>query len=147
MTVQDSIRREMVLKASRDKVWDALTRPDLLTKWFSHQMDVESLSVGTEFRFDWRPEYGYSRAIVEVMDPKSHFAYRWENDSEDQSIPFADVPTTLVSFSLEAIPEGTRLTVVESGITQMHRPAKVFSENSQGWDSELAELKTYVENT
>ena len=71
---------------------------------------------------------------------------KWENDVDDQSIPFADVQKTLVSFLLEVVDDRhTRLIVTESGISQLRNPAKVWGENSSGWDSELAELKTYVE--
>lgn len=145
MAVQDTIERQMVLNAPRDRVWDAITKPELLKKWFAHKMDVTTLTVGQEFRFDWRPEHGYSRAIVEVMDPKSRFAYRWENSGGDQEAPFAEVPKTLVSFVLEDANGGTRLTVTESGLAALPNAAKVFSENSSGWDHELGELKVFVE--
>ncbi|MCW8900618.1 MAG: SRPBCC domain-containing protein, partial [Gammaproteobacteria bacterium] len=63
----------------------------------------------------------------------------------NQQAPFADVPKTLVSFVLEDANGGTRLTVTESGLAALPNAAQVLSENSSGWDSELAELKAFVE--
>ena len=145
MEIQDTISREMILKASRDKVWDAITRPDMLTQWFAHKMNVSTLVIGQEFVFDWRPDYGYSRAVVVQLDPKSHFAYRWENGMDDHDTPFTECPTTLVTFELEEVEGGTRLTVTETGIRTMRNPARVYEENSRGWETELGELKAYVE--
>ena len=56
-----------------------------------------------------------------------------------------DVPKTLVSFVLEDANGGTRLTVTETGLAALPNAAEVFGENSSGWDTELAELKAFVE--
>lgn len=142
---QDKIERQMQLKASRDKVWDAITKPEMLTKWFFSTIDATSLNVGQEFRMGW-PEYNASaRAVVVEMTPKSRFAYRWEHSDGDESRPLSETPTTLVSFTLEEAEGGTRLTMVESGIAALPNAASVFSENSGGWDHELAELQAFAE--
>ena len=93
----------MLLKAPRERVWDAITKPELMTKWFSTSIDASSLAVGQEFRLDW-PEYNaYARAVVVEMTPTTRFAYRWENGDGDHSAPLANTPTTLVTFDLEEI--------------------------------------------
>ncbi len=142
---QDTIERQMLLKASRERVWDAITKPELLTKWFFTTIDASSLKVGQEFRMGW-PEYNASaRAVVVEMTPRSRFAYRWEHSDGDHSAPLADTPTTLVTFDLEDSEGGTRLTVIESGIAALPNAASVFSDNSSGWTSELGELQAFVE--
>jgi len=144
MSVQDKIERQMMLKAPRQKVWDAITKPDMLCKWFANRMDVTELIVGQEFKFDWT-QHGYSRAVVETVEPQTRFVYRWENSGGNQNAPFADVPKTLVTFVLEDVEGGTRLTLTETGLAALPNAAQVLSENSHGWDTELAELKAYIE--
>ena len=56
-------------------------------------------------------------------------------------------PTTLVEFTLEDVPEGTRLTVVESGFDAL--PAgwrfEAFRENESGWIEQMQNVRRYVE--
>ena len=53
---------------------------------------------------------------------------------------------TLVEFTLEEHPEGTRLRMVESGFASLppesRRPS--HEANSQGWQNELADLVAYL---
>ena len=53
---------------------------------------------------------------------------------------------TLVEFQLEEIPEGTRLTITESGFDRLpkERSAKVFEENDEGWKIQTRLVDEYV---
>lgn len=145
MTVQDKIERKVVYKASLDKVWDAVTNPKMIARWFSDSVDVTNFQVGQEFTFNWT-EHGYSRAIVEAIEPKTRFAYRWENTGVDQSLPIKDVPKTLVTFLLEEVAGGIQLTLTEVGFNSLPSPKTVFEGNSTGWDTELGELRAFIES-
>ena len=56
-------------------------------------------------------------------------------------------PTTLVVFELEEIPEGTRLTVTESGFDQIPaaRRGKAYRSNESGWTEQMENIRKYVE--
>ncbi len=85
---------------------------------------------------------------VVTLDPPHRFAYRWVTSREDDpSIPFEDMPTTLVEYVLESIPNGTQLTMVESGFASHpeDQRASNFEGNTQGWTGELAKLVAYSE--
>jgi uncharacterized protein YndB with AHSA1/START domain len=53
---------------------------------------------------------------------------------------------TLVTFELEEVPGGTRLTVTESGFEglPLERRAKVFAENEGGWQAQLSLIAKYL---
>jgi len=55
--------------------------------------------------------------------------------------------TTLVEFLLEAVAEGTQLTIVESGFDRVpaHRRERAFRMNEGGWATQAENLKKYVE--
>jgi hypothetical protein len=55
--------------------------------------------------------------------------------------------TTLVQFRLEAVPEGTLLTIVESGFDRVpaHRRERAFRMNESGWQAQTENVKKYVE--
>jgi uncharacterized protein YndB with AHSA1/START domain len=143
--MQDTIKRQMIFNSSRQKVWDAITKVEFICQWFSTDIDMPKLEVGEELTFRWSPPHGYSRAIIEIVEPITHFAYRWENQGVDQSLPVSEVPKTLVSFVLDDVNEGTRLTLTESGFEALANAGVVFQENSSGWDSELKELQDFIE--
>ena len=93
------IRKEIVLPAARDEVWAALTDPRQLEEWFANDVELD-LRPGGEARFSWGN--GESRtAIVTEVEPEERLAFEWDEEGE-------------VEFTLEPVPEGTRLVVVES---------------------------------
>jgi hypothetical protein len=54
--------------------------------------------------------------------------------------------TTLVSFELEDAPEGTLLTLVESGFDAipLDRRAEAFKSNDAGWTEQVRNIDRYV---
>jgi uncharacterized protein YndB with AHSA1/START domain len=100
------IERQVILPASREDVWDALTAPERLRAWFGAQVDWELRPGGTA-RF--RTDEGSDRAgVVDTVTANRILRFRWW-PAED-----ADEPESEVTYTLEDVPEGTRLTVTES---------------------------------
>ena len=93
------IRKEIVLPASRDAVWEALTDPRELERWFANDVDLD-LRPGGGATFRWGN--GESRhATVTEVEPGERLAFEWEGEGE-------------VEFTLDDHADGTRLTVVET---------------------------------
>lgn len=143
MNVQNEIRRTITLPASRDKVWDALTNPAKIAKWFGNRVEFDNLAVGEMILFGW--EEDLVRGVIANVSPKSRFAYEWEAGRNNLDTPFEEMTTTLVAFNLEEVPEGTRLTMVETGFSALPGDLKLwqFKENNSGWDVELQDLQNY----
>lgn len=137
----DEIRRELVVEAPIEQVWEALTNAEHLSKWFGDSAEVD-LRPGGRARFGWSEFNDSSEAIVEVVDRPSRFSFRWEA-LRDTPVEQA---STLVEFSLESVGEGTRLTLVESGFAALPEDAydRRFEENSSGWTAELKDLSIYL---
>ena len=55
-------------------------------------------------------------------------------------------PTTLVVFELRDVPEGTLLTVVESGFDQIPvaRRAEAWRKNDEGWAIQMENVERHV---
>ena len=145
MPVPDKIERQVTFNASRDKVWDAITQADMISRWFGDVATISKFEVGGEMLFGWTHLNTQHRAIIETIEPKQCFAYRWERHDADFDKPFAEVESTLVTFTLEEVADGTQLTVVETGFADLPNPEQLFEGNSDGWDSELDDLKTLLE--
>jgi uncharacterized protein YndB with AHSA1/START domain len=145
MTVADRIEREIVVAAPAERLWEVLTRPEHIGRWFEG-MDVE---------VDLRPggamvlanqEFGKFHATVEQVEPPRRFAYRWARHPDT---PVTQGTATLVEFTLIPEGNGTRVRVVESGFTstdavkvdqQRHAEA-----NREGWRQVLDSLRRYGE--
>jgi uncharacterized protein YndB with AHSA1/START domain len=142
----DRIEKTIVLRAPRSKVWRALTDSQRFGQWF--QANIEGPFVpGQRARGAMTyPGYEHLRfeAVVEQMEPERLFSWRWQPGGDPDPDPAA--PTTLVVFELEEVPEGTRLTVTETGFDRIPvaRRAKAYRENDQGWTGQLDSLRKYV---
>jgi len=130
---QDRIEREILIEAPRERVWAVLTNPEHVAKWFGDAAEI-----------DLQP--GGKAAVVERVEPPEFFSYRWARKTG--TAPAAG-EATLVEFNLSAHENGTLLRVVETGFASLNvteeEQAKASEENTEGWKSELAELKQYAE--
>ena len=148
--IQDSIEKEIVIRAPKERVYAALTTPEQFIQWFS---------IGVEGKFETgeRPivdfgEYGRFKIYVVAANPCDYFAYRSvDGSSHSPHGFFGDVlaePNTLVEFTLTEVDGGTKLHLKESGIASL--PAEVIVEtlkgNSAGWDFMLGRLLGYLDN-
>jgi uncharacterized protein YndB with AHSA1/START domain len=101
------IRREIVLPAPREDVWEALTEPQRLEDWFANDVELD-LRPGGGASFRW--SNGEERhATVTEIDPGRRLAFAWDGD--------ADQERGEVEFTLDDDVDGTRLTVIESSPT------------------------------
>jgi uncharacterized protein YndB with AHSA1/START domain len=141
--VQNTIEREVVYPQPIERVWSALTEADQLKKWFGSKSAEIDLRPGGAIYLEW--EDMKARAIVETVNPTSHFSWRWKPGSakDDLTRPLAEQePLTLVEFTLETAAGGTRLRVVESGFAAFDESTRIaaLSQNNEGWDGCLKGL-------
>jgi uncharacterized protein YndB with AHSA1/START domain len=93
------IRREILLDAPREEVWEALTDPERLEDWFANDVALD-LRPGGGASFRWAN--GEERhAVVREVEPGERLAFDWEDEGE-------------VEFTLADGADGTLLTVVET---------------------------------
>jgi uncharacterized protein YndB with AHSA1/START domain len=61
-------------------------------------------------------------------------------------VDYSKEPRTLVTFTLEDAPGGTRLTVVESGFDAVPaaRRAEALRMNAQGWEAQMKNVERHV---
>ena len=142
---ENEIRSEMMLKASVDKVWDALTTAEGWTGWFSYGVEGK-FAEGEKLTLDFGP-YGECFALVSVVHPKTEFAYQWHPGEDCPIEKYPQNEMTTVRFTLEPVAEGTKLVMVESGFENLpdSRRASSFEANSGGWTSELVKIAPLVE--
>lgn len=117
MSLQDSIEREVTLKASINKVWDAITNPEQLSQWFGDKADIPLLAENEPITFGWGDDI--CKGVIETVNPPTTFAFRWQSSRLGQSAEFQKSYSTLVTFTLTAIPTGTHLHMIERGFASL----------------------------
>lgn len=83
---------------------------------------------------------------VETMEPEHRFAFRWHPYAIEAGVDYSDEETTLVTFVLDEVPGGTRLTITESGFDALpaSRRTQAFGSNSEGWAQQLENIRKHV---
>jgi uncharacterized protein YndB with AHSA1/START domain len=101
------VTRSVLIEADREAVWEALVDPARLEDWFADEVDAEELVADAEVVFRW--EDGSERVgVVDVADAPRRLAFRWSEAGGEE---------TAVAFELTEEATGTRVTVVETGLT------------------------------
>jgi uncharacterized protein YndB with AHSA1/START domain len=145
----DRIERKVVLKASRARVWQALTSIEEFNSWFRVKIAGKKFMAGQ--KYSGQVAYpGYEHIVFEVTiekaDPEQLLSWRWHPAAIDPKVDYSSEPTTLVEFQLQDAVGGTLLTVVESGIDKIPVPRRmeVFRMNSEGWDGQMQNIEKHV---
>jgi len=155
----DQIRKKVLLKAPRDRVWQAISDSDEFGSWFGVELSgafspgvrikakIVPTKVDPEVAKMQEPYSGKTfDFFVDRIEPKRLFSYRWHPYAVDANVDYSKEPTTLVVFELEEAPGGTMLTITESGFDQipLDRRAEAFNSNSEGWRIQTELIDKYL---
>lgn len=148
MSETDRIEKKIVLRSPRSRVWRALTDATEFGTWFRVKLET-GFAVGKPATGSiMYPGYEHLKftATVEKMDAERLFSFRWHPAAIDPKVDYSKEPTTLVEFRLDEVPEGTQLTVVESGFDRIppERRAEAFRMNEGGWAEQLTNIRDHV---
>lgn len=155
----DSIQKTVILSASRERVWRAISNADEFGYWFGVTFEgdfVEGQTIrgtlsGTKvddevFKMQKAYEGMAFEFLVEALEPESRFAFRWHPYAVDSAIDYSHEPMTLVEFSLAEVSEGTELTLTESGFDKIpiERRADALKANDGGWTIQMRLIEKYL---
>jgi uncharacterized protein YndB with AHSA1/START domain len=123
-----TVERSILLDAPPERVWEAITEEAALSEWLAPEVELDA-SEGGELvcRYEDGEE---RRGEVELVEEAERLAFRWWRE---------DAGPSRVELVLDAVAEGTRLTVVESGLLPVASPLLAAS-----WSAPLARLRLAV---
>jgi uncharacterized protein YndB with AHSA1/START domain len=96
------VERETIVEASPEEVWEALTDDDRLEEWLAPEVELDPYEGGEISVRDGDDE---RTGTVETVEENERFAFTWSRPGEGESF---------VEFTIEALPGGSRVTVVET---------------------------------
>ncbi|GAA4892942.1 uncharacterized protein YndB with AHSA1/START domain [Stackebrandtia albiflava] len=140
----DRISHDIVIDAPIARVWEALTRPEELSRWFGSAGEF-ARGDGQELRLRWE-EHGTFIAHIEREEAPHRFAWRWALRPDEQP---RRGNSTHVDFVLAETGGLTRVEVTETGFTTLDETpgqrADAVNDNLAGWVGGLMSLKQYLE--
>jgi uncharacterized protein YndB with AHSA1/START domain len=148
-TSTDRIERKVLIKATRARVWRAVSDAAEFGSWFGVDFKGKAFVAGNSVQ--GKITYpGYEHLTMEVLIdqvvPERLLSWRWHPAAIDPAVDYSQEPTTLVVFELEEVEGGVMLSVVESGLDKipLERRATVLRLNSSGWDAQMENVKKHV---
>lgn len=154
----DRIRKTALLRAPLERVWRAVSDSQEFGTWFGAAFDgpfapgarltarIVPTQVDPEVARTQKEFEGMEFPVfVERVEPMRLLSFRWHPYAVE-SRDYSSEPTTLVEFELAAVPDGTRLTITESGFegVPLERRAQARTSNEQGWEDQVALIGKYL---
>ncbi|AMW82545.1 SRPBCC family protein [Pseudomonas yamanorum] len=149
MHESNEIKRKVLLNASRQRVWDALTDAEQFGSWFGIALKGKQFAAGRAIEAPITyPGYEHVvwKAKIERLEPQARFSFSWHPYAVDKEVDYDTEAPTLVEFTLEDHAEGILLRVVESGFDAIPdaRRQKAYKKNSRGWDDQMNNIEEYL---
>lgn len=140
-----AVRRTIRIAASLEHVWAAVTEPEHISRWFG-KASLDGTGAGSRGTLTW-PDQAPVPIRVEAFEPMTEVSYRWGNDDASSAAPgpLDEDHSTVFTFTLEEVADGTQLTVVETGFENTSDPAANMESHRGGWDAELDKLVALLE--
>jgi len=138
-----TVLKNIALKATPDKVWDALTKPNLTKQYFFDCESISDYKVGSTIIFRVlkdSQETVYVKGVITVCLENKMLAYtcfspQFENEPNKH---------TLVTMALIPEKNNTRLTVTQGSFKE---DIDRYNQTNDGWDFVLKGLKKLVETS
>lgn len=130
------IAQELAIEASPEAVFQAITRPDEITRWWANQVVAEA-TVGSlaELRFDNGEvmtmeiiDLAVGKKVSWLVRQAPQYAHLWEG--------------TTITWDLARASTGTRVRFGQHGFAVVNDG---YEQTRTGWDYFLGSLKSYLE--
>lgn len=155
----DQIQKKVHLKATKTRVWQALTDSHEFGSWFGMKLEgpfiphstlravIVPTTVDPLVAKMQKPYEGKAvELFIEQIEPEKLFSFRWHPFAIDPKIDYSNEPTTLITFALEEKNDGVLLTVTESGFDNIpiSRRTEAHKANESGWSKQMELIEKYL---
>jgi len=156
----DRIEKQVLLRAPLERVWRAISDSREFGIWFGVEFEqafspgarltgrITATQVDPEVAKLQAPHIGKPfECVVDRVEPMRLFSFRWHPYAIDPAVDYSSEPMTLVVFELKPAPEGTLLTISESGFDRipLARRADAIRANDGGWTHQAKLIGKYLD--
>jgi uncharacterized protein YndB with AHSA1/START domain len=126
------------IAAPPEKVWEALTMPDISEKyWFGYRVAADGKPGDRMRAMSPAGKLAHDDPILE-SDPPRRLVYGWKPLYKD----LPDERASRVTFELAPFKGQTRLTVIHD---EFEESSRIFEMISKGWPAVLSSMKSFLE--
>jgi uncharacterized protein YndB with AHSA1/START domain len=140
--IEAEIKQTSLVRASPEKVYDAITTGAGLDSWFTSGFEVDARPGGIiKFSWkDWGPDKYTQVSEGRVLEAErgKRFVFQWSADNPSYA--------TTIEIDLEATDEGTILRLREYGYHNTPSGRAAMAECAAGWGEAVTLLKFFVEH-
>jgi uncharacterized protein YndB with AHSA1/START domain len=132
-----TVRLPIFVHASSAKVFDAITNPDILTRWF---MDRASFSPrrGGKYSFAWEGGPTHTGTVLDFAKGKGYtISWKWPG--------METLPATKLKLTVERRAGGTILRFIHSGFLRGRPWDDLYEGAIRGWTYFMMNLKSVLE--
>ena len=155
----DRIEKKIILRASRERVWQAISDSTRFGAWFGVEFDgpfvegswltgrIAPTKVDPEIARLQEPARGMRFSVmVDRVEPMERFSFRWHPFAIDPNYDYSRDPTTLVAFELREADGAVLLTITESGFEALPGDLRgeAFRRNDGGWSQQMKNIEIHV---
>ncbi|WP_206240982.1 SRPBCC family protein [Novosphingobium terrae] len=155
----DQVEKQVILRASRERVWQAISDSAQFGTWFGVAFDgpfvagqeivgrITPTTVDPAVAALQEPHRGTAfKVFVERIEPMHSFAFRWHPFAIDPAHDYEAEPMTLVTFTLSDAEGGVLLSITETGFDQLPlaRRAMAWQANDGGWQHQTRLIERYL---
>jgi uncharacterized protein YndB with AHSA1/START domain len=144
-TDYDTIKKEIIINASADKVYSALINPEQLIQWFPNVATIEPRVGGKIFfRFSKditkeKKDHDVVGTIISII-PNKEMSYTWNFTTKPEYSK-----ETIVTWKLDQLDKDkTKLTLIHSGFTNADKLQ--YDEHNDGWDWYINRLENFIKS-
>ena len=140
--MKEEIRQNTLVRASPEKVYDALVTAEGINSWFTYNSEIDAQPGGKiTFRWkNWGPDKYTNDSegtVLEATRP-TRFVFQWSPDNPTYA--------TTIEINFEPSDEGTIVRLREFGYHNTPSGRAAMLECAAGWGEALTLLKYYVEH-
>lgn len=137
-----AVERSVLIDASPEAVWQAITEPKHLEQWYAPgcPWEIPVLQQGATIKFH-NTDTDIQLATIEVLNPLREFTLRWQLD------PMHPGLTLTNTFLMEPQDDGTRVTVSQAGYESLPETMRQeqLEQDGQAYTAIAESLKSYLE--
>jgi uncharacterized protein YndB with AHSA1/START domain len=132
----------IVINAPLEKVWEALTKPELVKQYFFGTNLVTNWEVGSPifFRGEFDGKQYEDKGTVLVFSPMTALSFNYW--SSFNNLPDTPEMRQILEYVVEQTPEGIRITIKQSNVDTQERA----DHSAKNWDMVLQGLKKMLES-
>lgn len=128
------------IRATPEKVYEAITRPDIARRYWGHENVSDDWRPGSDWRHVRADEARTVELVGKVLesDPPSRLVISWANESQKDDAE----QYSRVTFDIEKQGEMVKLTVAHE---ELQPGSGMLNGISKGWPLVLSSMKSFLE--